>query len=61
MKNGTISTDAASLLNQLVGGALYRERLGVVRMAIGKLTFTPEMLRDNLRAFLARIKSDARQ
>ncbi len=61
VKNGTISTDPASLLNQLVGGALYRERLGVVRMAIGKLTFTPEMLRDNLRAFLARIKSDARQ
>ena len=61
VKNGTISTDPGALLNQLVGGALYRERMGVVRMAIGKLNFTPEMLRDNLRAFLARIKADARK
>jgi large subunit ribosomal protein L1 len=58
-KNGTISTDPAGLLKQLVGGALYRERLGVVRMAIGKMSFTPEMLRDNLRTFLHRIKEDA--
>lgn len=61
VKNGTISTDPKQLLNQLIGGALYRERMGVVRMAIGKLTFTPEMLRDNLRAILTRIKQDTKK
>ncbi|ETN36369.1 ribosomal protein L1 [Cyphellophora europaea CBS 101466] len=59
VKNGTISTTPGELLRRLVGGALYRERMGVIRMAVGQLGFTPDMLRDNLRAFVSRIKEDA--
>jgi large subunit ribosomal protein L1 len=61
VKNGTISPDPGKLLSQLVGGALYRERLGVVRMAIGRITFTPDMLRENLKTLLKRIKEDSRK
>ena len=61
VKNGTISVEPAKLLGQLVGGALFRERMGVIRMAIGKLTFTPEMLRDNIKAILQRIKEEIRK
>jgi large subunit ribosomal protein L1 len=31
----------------------------VVRMAVGQLRFTPEQLRDNIQAFLGKIKEDA--
>jgi large subunit ribosomal protein L1 len=42
-----------------VGGSMYRERQGVVRMAVGQLGFTPEQLRDNLKSFVGEIKKDA--
>ena len=58
-KNGTITQDPKALFRELIGGALYREKMGVVRMAIGQLGFTPEMLRDNLKAALTRVKDDA--
>jgi large subunit ribosomal protein L1 len=57
-KNGTISENPKELIKRMMGGALYRERAGVVRMAIGQLGFTPEMLRDNMRVFINRIKED---
>lgn len=57
-KNGTISDNPKELLKKLMGGALYREKMGVVRMAIGQLGYTPEMLRDNLRTFMNRLKDD---
>jgi large subunit ribosomal protein L1 len=60
-KNGTISENPKELIKRMMGGALYRERAGVVRMAIGQLGFTPEMLRDNMRVFINRIKDDIRK
>lgn len=59
VKNGTISTSPGQALRSMMGGALYRERMGVIRMAIGQLGFTPEMLRDNLRAFISRIREES--
>ena len=38
---------------------MYRERQGVVRMAVGQLGFTPEQLRDNVKSFVGQIKKDA--
>jgi large subunit ribosomal protein L1 len=60
-KNGTITTDPKTLIANMAGGALFQERFGVVRMAIGKLSFTPEMLRDNLRAFINRVKAEIKK
>ena len=60
-KLGTVVKDPAAVVKQLVGGAEYRERLGVVRMAIGQLGFTPEEMQKNIKAFIEHIKKDFAQ
>lgn len=59
VKNGTITNSPKELIRSLAGGALYGERLGVVRMAVGQVGFTPDMVRDNLKTFMSRIREDA--
>ena len=58
-KLGTVVEGVGSAVKAMLGGSMYRERMGVVRMAIGQLGFTPEQLRDNLKAFVAQLKKDA--
>jgi large subunit ribosomal protein L1 len=60
-KTGTVVKDPAVAVREMVGGAEYRERLGVVRMAIGQLGFTPEMLQENIKVFLESVKKDLAQ
>lgn len=60
-KTGTVVKDPASVVKELVGGAEYREKLGVVRMAIGQLGFTPEEMQRNIKAFIEHIKRDLAQ
>ncbi|KFY35457.1 hypothetical protein V494_05913 [Pseudogymnoascus sp. VKM F-4513 (FW-928)] len=60
-KTGTVVKDPAAAVRELVGGAEYRERLGVVRMAIGQLGFTPEMVQDNIKIFVESVKKDMAQ
>ncbi|CZS94231.1 probable 50S ribosomal protein L1 [Rhynchosporium agropyri] len=57
-KLGTVVKDPANMLKDLIGGAEYRERLGVVRMAIGQLGFTPEEMQRNIKAFIDAMKKD---
>ncbi|KUJ06716.1 ribosomal protein L1 [Mollisia scopiformis] len=57
-KLGTVVKDPAAVLKDLVGGAEYRERMGVVRMAIGQLGFTPEEMQRNIKTFIDHIKKD---
>lgn len=57
-KTKTITADIKATMNDLVGAEEYRERGGVVRMAIGQLLFTPQMLADNIKVFMERIKQD---
>ncbi len=58
-KMGTIVESPAGTVRGMLGGSMYRERQGVVRMAVGQLRFTPEQLRDNIKAFLEKMKKDA--
>jgi large subunit ribosomal protein L1 len=58
-KLGTVVEGVGNAVKAMLGGSMYRERMGVVRMAIGQLGFTPEQLRDNLKAFVAQLKKDA--
>ena len=58
-KLGTVVEKPGPAVRNMLGGSLYRERLGVVRMAVGRLSFTPEQLRDNVRAFVGAVKRDA--
>ena len=58
-KNGTVTTDPLSLMKETAsGGAIYRERFGVVRLVVGTLAYTPLMLRENLDVLIQRIKRD---
>ncbi|KAL9594691.1 MAG: hypothetical protein Q9219_006891 [cf. Caloplaca sp. 3 TL-2023] len=57
-KFGTIVTDVSATVKGLIGGSEYRERNAVLRMAVGQLGFTPEQLRDNIKAFMNAIKKD---
>lgn len=59
IKLGTVVENPAVAVRTLLGGSMYRERQGVVRMAVGQLGFSPEQLRDNIQAFLEKMKKDA--
>ena len=58
-KLNTVTKDPASAVKTMTGASMYRERKGVVRLAVGRLGFTPEQLRDNIQVLLAKVKSDA--
>jgi large subunit ribosomal protein L1 len=60
-KTGTVVKDPASAVKELVGGAEYREKLGVVRIAIGQLGFTPEEMQRNIKALIEAVKKDMSQ
>lgn len=59
VKLGTVVEKPGLAVKNMLGGSMYRERQGVVRMAVGRLSFTPEQLRDNVRAFVGAVKKDA--
>ncbi|KAM3084234.1 hypothetical protein ACMFMG_001661 [Clarireedia jacksonii] len=60
-KTGTVVKDPALVLKDLIGGSEYRERLGVVRMAVGQLGFTPEEMARNIKIFIEAVKKDMAQ
>jgi large subunit ribosomal protein L1 len=57
-KNGTVVKDIAQSVRDMAGGSEYREKLGVVRLAIGALNFTPEMLQKNIKALMEQLRKD---
>ncbi|GFF62537.1 50S ribosomal protein L1 [Aspergillus udagawae] len=59
IKTGTVVEDVAARVEMLRGGTVYRERDAVIRLPIGQLAFSPEQLRDNLRATIDQVKKDA--
>ncbi|EGX89722.1 60S ribosomal protein L1 [Cordyceps militaris CM01] len=54
----TIVTDVAKSIRDTAGSADYRERMGVVRLAVGQLGHTAEQLKANISAVLAKIKAE---
>ena len=60
-KMGTVVKDPSVVMKDLVGGAEYRERLGVIRMAIGQLGFTPEEMQRNIKVLIDSVKKDIGQ
>ncbi|KAL6722202.1 hypothetical protein ACLMJK_001309 [Lecanora helva] len=57
-KLGTITKDISSTVQGMVGGSEYREKLGVVRCAVGQLGFTPEEMKRNVKALVGGVKRD---
>jgi len=58
-KLGTVVENVGDTLKNMMGGSMYRERSGVVRMAVGQLGSTPDEMRTNIKAFLTKVKQDA--
>lgn len=54
----TIVSDVAKSIRDSAGAADYRERHGVIRLAVGQLGHTPEQLKSNIQALLKKIKSE---
>ncbi|KYK56114.1 60S ribosomal protein L1 [Drechmeria coniospora] len=54
----TIVTDVAKSIRDSAGAADFRERQGVIHMAIGQLGYTPDQLKANVQALLKKVKSD---
>ncbi|EXJ91953.1 hypothetical protein A1O3_00503 [Capronia epimyces CBS 606.96] len=59
VKLGTVVDNPGQAVKNMLGGSVYRERQGVVRMAVGRLNFTPEQLRDNVKAYVNAVKKDS--
>ncbi|KAF2246232.1 ribosomal protein L1 [Trematosphaeria pertusa] len=60
-KTGTVVNQVGTSVRNMVGGSEYRERMGVVRMAVGQLGFTPEEMQRNIKAFMDALKKDIAQ
>lgn len=60
-KTGTVVSQVGTTVRNMVGGSEYRERLGVIRMAVGQLGFTPDELQTNVKAFMDTLKKDIGQ
>jgi large subunit ribosomal protein L1 len=60
-KTGTVVTSVGPTVRNMVGGSEYREKVGVVRMAIGQLGFTPEEVQNNIKSFMEAVKKDMAQ
>lgn len=60
-KLGTVVKDPSVLVKDFIGGAEYRERMGVVRMAVGQLGSTPEQISRNIKTFMEAVKKDMGQ
>jgi large subunit ribosomal protein L1 len=58
-KTGTVVDGVGGAVRNLRSGSFYRERLGVIRIAVGQLGFSPDELRKNLSAFIKQVKKDA--
>jgi large subunit ribosomal protein L1 len=60
-KTGTVVKDPSVAVKDMIGGAEYRERVGVIRMAIGQLGFTPDEMQRNIKALMESVKKDMSQ
>ncbi|CAI6293908.1 unnamed protein product [Periconia digitata] len=60
-KMGTVVANIGSTVQDMVGASEYRERMAVVRMAVGQLGFTPQQMQANIKAFMDSIKKDVAQ
>ncbi|KAL7625915.1 hypothetical protein AAE478_005139 [Parahypoxylon ruwenzoriense] len=58
LKTNTITRSVKSLMREMVGAEVYRERVGAIRMPIGNIQFTPKQLSENVKALVASVKGN---
>lgn len=52
----TITKDVVRSIRDSAGSADYREKMGVVRLAVGQLGHTPDQIRANIEAIIGRLR-----
>lgn len=52
----TITKDVVRAIRDSAGSAEYREKQGIIRMAVGQLGHTPDQLRANIEAIVKKLK-----
>lgn len=57
-KYGTVVSNIAAAMKDLVGKFDYRERMGVIRLPIGQLAFTEVELQRNIKALLEQLQKE---
>ena len=57
-KLGTVTDDVPKVVSNIIGASEYREKIGVIRCAVGKLVFTPQQLNTNIRVIMESVKRD---
>lgn len=60
VRQKTITGNVLALLKEMHGADNYREKDGVVRIAIGQLGFSPDQLAANVKAMVSKVKEDMR-
>lgn len=60
-KQKTITSNVLQLLKEMHGADNYREKDGVVRIAIGQLGFTPDQLAANIKTMVSKVKEDCQE
>ena len=58
VKLGTVTKDVKGSVTNLMGASEYREKLGVIRLAVGLVGFTPEEMQNYLKALFGNVKKD---
>ncbi len=58
LKTKTITKDIRGTIRDIAGAQDYREKNAVIRIGIAQLGFTPEMISDNIKAFMSTLKED---
>ena len=58
-KSGTVTTDVTAAVNEAKAGKVeYRvDQAGIIHLAVGKVSFTPEKLLQNTEAVLSSVRS----
>ncbi|KAI0891254.1 ribosomal protein L1 [Annulohypoxylon nitens] len=56
LKTNTLTRSVKTLMHEMVGAEVYREKAGAIRMPIGNIQFTPKMLAENVKELVNNIK-----
>ena len=57
-KFGTVVPNIGAAMKDLVGKSDYRERMGVIRMAVGQLVFTEAELQKNIKVLMEQLNKE---
>ncbi|KAI2634063.1 50S ribosomal protein L1 [Xylaria nigripes] len=58
IKTNTLTKSVVSMMHEMVGAESYREKIGVIRMPIGNIQFTPKMLSENIKTLIESLKAN---